>query len=152
MQQWHFVLCQPLCFPCWRRYGAHTDYQGFTVLLQDDRDEGKLDSGGLEVWIGDAWVPVTPRQGCFVVNVGDLYSLWTNGRWKSTIHRVTNPQRGSIAAQRSRFSAPFFSGPRGASVITALPTRKCVDDSHPPQHDAVTASAHLHAKLGVSNV
>ena len=36
------------------RYGAHTDYQGFTVLLQDHRDVGQLDAGGLEVQVAAA--------------------------------------------------------------------------------------------------
>ena len=43
------------------RYGAHSDYQGFTILLQDWEDEGRAGSGGLEVQSpGDA-LPVLVR-------------------------------------------------------------------------------------------
>ena len=31
------------------RYGAHTDYTGYTILCQDDNDVGALDAGGLQV-------------------------------------------------------------------------------------------------------
>merc|ERR1712188_341588 len=89
--------------PAWEgklRYREHSDYTGFTVLLQDE-DDGCESSGGLEVDIDGVWVPVVPRKGCFVINIGDLFELWTNDRWRSTPHRVTSPQTGSRAATRS---------------------------------------------------
>lgn len=135
------------------RYGAHSDYQGFTILLQDPRDEGRrLDAGGLEVQTSDrqSWIPVTPRPGCFVVNIGDLYEVWTNGRWRSTVHRVSNPPTGSDARHQSRFSIPFFTGPSGDSLIETLPT--CVDDEHPSQWPPISAKEHLISKLTVSNL
>jgi isopenicillin N synthase-like dioxygenase len=155
------------------RYGAHTDYQGFTVLLQDDRDEGVSDAGGLEVLLSEAepertralteagelesrgegrmaWMAVKPLPGCFVVNVGDLYELWTNGRWKSTIHRVTNPPHGHEAARCSRLAVPYFTGPGGNPLIEALPT--CVDATHPALYAPVGAHEHLLSTLTSSNL
>ena len=134
------------------RYGAHSDYQGFTILLQDPRDEGKLDAGGLEVQSQDrqSWIPVTPQPGCFVVNIGDLHEVWTNGRWRSTVHRVSNPPPGSDARQQSRFSIPFFTGPSGDSLIKTLPT--CIDDAHPAKWSPISAKEHLLSKLAVSNL
>jgi isopenicillin N synthase-like dioxygenase len=150
------------------RYGAHSDYQGFTILLQDPADEGKADAGGLEVQArtaaataagtavgaGSGWLPVTPQPGCFVVNIGDLHEVWTNGRWRSTVHRVSNPPPGSPARQQSRYSIPFFTGPSGESIIEVLPT--CVDEEdagHPAaQWSPISAKEHLLSKLATSNL
>ena len=79
-------------------YGSapHTDYGFITLLLQDE-------TGGLAVMNGaDQWVPAPPRPGCFVMNVGDMAMRMSNGRWRSTRHRVIN------TAERDRYSAPFF--------------------------------------------
>merc|ERR1712048_406581 len=92
------------------RYREHSDYSGFTILLQDAED-GCDGSNGLEVDIDGVWVPVKPRKGCFVINIGDLFELWTNDRWRSTPHRVTSPQAGTPAATRSRYTVLLFSGP-----------------------------------------
>ena len=91
-----------------------------------------------------------PHKGAFVVNIGDLYEIWTNGRWRSTVHRVMKPPPGSAAAAAPRLSIPFFTGPHNDAVIEAMPT--CVDDDHPPLYAPVTAGVHLLRKLGVSNV
>eukprot|EP00927_Polykrikos_kofoidii_P050205 TRINITY_DN44125_c0_g1_i1.p1 TRINITY_DN44125_c0_g1~~TRINITY_DN44125_c0_g1_i1.p1 ORF type:complete len:395 (-),score=60.09 TRINITY_DN44125_c0_g1_i1:309-1376(-) len=132
------------------RYGAHTDYQGFTILLQDEGDEGQLGRGGLEVFFQGEWVAVAPQPGCFIVNIGDLYEVWTNGRWRSTLHRVTNPPPHTAAAAAARLSLPFFTGPRPDAMIEALPS--CVSATNPAKHPPVRALDHLLAKLGVSNV
>merc|ERR1712118_338012 len=58
------------------RFGAHTDYQLYTVLKPDYADWSTPDAGGLEVLLKDrsTWLPVVlPREDAFVVNIGDLY-------------------------------------------------------------------------------
>ena len=47
-----------------------------------------------------------PRPDCFVMNIGDLLERWTNGRFKSTLHRVVN-------TGRERYSTAFFLGEVG---------------------------------------
>ena len=133
------------------RYGEHTDYTGFTILHQDENDVGALDAGGLEVRLPSAeWVALRPTVGSFVVNIGDLYEVWTNGRWKSTVHRVANPAAGSKAARSARLSIPFFTGPHNEALIEAMPT--CVSSDNPPKHAPVLALDHLLNKLAASNV
>jgi isopenicillin N synthase-like dioxygenase len=52
--------------------GAHTDYECFTLL--------KPTAPGLEVMNGAGeWIDVPPVPGTFVVNIGDMLELWTNG-------------------------------------------------------------------------
>eukprot|EP00794_Sanderia_malayensis_P010096 gene10096-11127_t len=48
------------------RYGAHKDYDSFTILKQDDK------VGGLEVFNSEneSWVPVELVENSFVINVG----------------------------------------------------------------------------------
>lgn len=52
--------------------GAHTDFGAITLLLTDEHS-------GLQLRLRDKWVDVPPRPDCFVMNIGDLMELWTNG-------------------------------------------------------------------------
>lgn len=70
-----------------QRYGAHTDYQGFTILKADENDWVVDGAGGLEVLVPgtDTWFPVNTKvlksnEKVFVINAGDLIQLWTNDR------------------------------------------------------------------------
>src|SRR5207237_2378038 len=52
-------------------------------------------AGGLEVRRSDGtWLKAPPIAGTWVVNVADMLSRWTNGRWQSTPHRVKNLSGG----------------------------------------------------------
>ena len=51
---------------------------------------------------------------------GDLIQRWTNDTWRSNVHRVRNPSRGSEEAQRSRLSLVFFTGPMDTTVVTPI--------------------------------
>ncbi len=108
-------------------YGAHTDYQGFTILRPDDSDwDDTTGAGGLQVfsekendWI-NVKIPDELKHDAFVVNSGDLIERWTNKWFKSTLHRVLGPIRNS-ASSASRLSIVFFTGPRHDAVIEVLP-------------------------------
>ncbi|MDF3289092.1 isopenicillin N synthase family dioxygenase [Streptomyces silvisoli] len=90
--------------------GAHKDYGFLTLLLQDD-------IGGLQVEREDGvFHDVPPLPGAFVVNLGELLEVATNGYLKATNHRVVSP-----AAAQERFSVPFFYNPRLDARIEPLP-------------------------------
>ena len=110
--------------------GAHTDWGALTFLLQDD-------AGGLEVQnISGDWVYAPPLTGSFVVNLGDMIERWTNGLYRSNLHRVLNRARG-----RSRYSVAYFSNPDFHSRVECLPT--CTDAAHPARYAPCTAGQHL---------
>ena len=46
---------------------------------------------------------------------------WTNGHWKSTLHRVTNPVPAKASSSR-RLSVAFFHKPNYDALIEVLPT------------------------------
>ncbi|KAH6974603.1 2OG-Fe(II) oxygenase [Ilyonectria sp. MPI-CAGE-AT-0026] len=82
--------------------GAHTDFGGVTVLLQEPSRHG------LEVWLEDSetWVPVEALEDVYVINCGDMVMKWSGGQYKSARHRVINK-----ASRESRLScATFFHG------------------------------------------
>ncbi|MDP5053335.1 MAG: isopenicillin N synthase family oxygenase, partial [Congregibacter sp.] len=80
--------------------GAHTDYGMLTLLFQDA-------VGGLQVQSEDgAWHDVPPRPDAIVINAGDLLERWSNGRYRSTWHRVLPRQQGA-----ERFSIALFVDP-----------------------------------------
>lgn len=114
--------------------GAHTDYGLMTLLFQDQ-------VGGLQVLNKQQqWIDVPPLKGGIVINSGDLLELWTNGRYKSTLHRV-QPQIGG----GERLSIAMFIDPDSATRVEVLDS--CVDASHPARFAAITAGEHLQQKI-----
>lgn len=100
------------------RAAGHEDINTITLLLG-------AEEAGLELLTRQGeWVAVDTPPGALVINVGDMLQRQTNGRLRSTTHRVVNP-RGE-AAKRARYSMPFFLHFRPDFVIEALP--ECVDD------------------------
>ncbi|MEZ5342368.1 MAG: 2-oxoglutarate and iron-dependent oxygenase domain-containing protein [Acidimicrobiales bacterium] len=88
--------------------GEHTDYGLLTVLAQDE-------CGGLQVRLDDDWIDVPPEQGVFVCNLGDMIERLTEGRYRSTVHRVRN------TSGRSRLSFPLFLDPSWDAVVPVMP-------------------------------
>lgn len=111
----------------------HTDY-GFITILAQDRQ------GGLEVRRRDGtWLAAPPIPGTWVVNVADMLSRWTNGRWQSTPHRVKNLSGGD------RYSCPYFFDMSMDSIVEVLPT--CHDASAPPRFPPVRYGDYLIERL-----
>ncbi|MFJ4623243.1 isopenicillin N synthase family dioxygenase [Streptomyces sp. NPDC088812] len=89
--------------------GAHKDY-GYLALLQQD------EVGGLQVQREDGgWIDAVPVPDAFVVNIGEMLEIATQGYLKATRHRVVSPRPGV-----DRYSVPFFLGPRLDAVVEPL--------------------------------
>lgn len=125
------------------RYGAHTDYECFTILKPDASDWSSADSGGLQVQLQDGeFAPVVVPAHAFVVNGGDLIQRWTNDKWKSAMHRVKKPSVGSAAAAHKRQSIAFFTAPRSEAVIT------CIEGINgPAKYPPITCGEHVRMKI-----
>ncbi|TXS95330.1 isopenicillin N synthase family oxygenase [Parahaliea maris] len=114
--------------------GAHTDYGILTLLFQRD-------VGGLEVQDQQGnWQAVPCVPGAVVINTGDLMEHWTNGRFRSTLHRVR-----PMTTSRERYSVAFFVDPDSATLVDALPA--CVDAANPLRYAPITAGEHIRRKL-----
>ena len=97
------------------RAGAHTDYGTFTILYGDDTP------GGLQVRLRNGrWIDVHPTSGALICNVGDLMARWTNDRWISNLHRVTNPP--SKHASINRIAIPFFHNTNHDALVECIPS------------------------------
>ena len=78
------------------------------------------EEAGLELLTQDGrWIPVSPKPGELVINIGDMLQRLTNGRLRSTSHRVVNP--APDRASKARYSMPFFLHFRSDFLIEALP-------------------------------
>ncbi|WP_369117763.1 isopenicillin N synthase family dioxygenase [Mycobacterium avium] len=93
--------------------GAHRDAGVLTLLLAEPGSRGlQVRRGGPG---GDGWIDVPPRQGAFIVNIGELLEAATRGYLRATEHRVN--LAGSTA---ERISVPYFFNPRLDARIPVL--------------------------------
>lgn len=88
--------------------GAHKDGGFVTVLLQDVQE-------GLEVELEDTWVKAPPLPGAFVINIGEVLELASNGYLRANVHRVVTPPAGT-----DRLSVAFFFGARLDATVPLL--------------------------------
>ncbi|MER5775945.1 2-oxoglutarate and iron-dependent oxygenase domain-containing protein [Streptomyces sp. NPDC002039] len=112
--------------------GAHKDYGFLTLLLQDS-------VGGLQVVRDGRYVDIPPLPGAFVVNLGELLEIATEGYLRATDHRVVSPP-----GAQERFSVPFFYNPRLDAVVETVPGAY-LSEAPGVAHDA---SNPLHAEYG----
>ena len=118
--------------------GAHTDYGLLTLLFQDD-------VGGLQVMDNQQqWQDVAPVADGIVINSGDLLERWTNGRYRSTPHRVQ-----ARIGDRDRLSIAMFIDPDSNTQVEALAS--CVSAENPAKYPITTAGEHIQQKLDASH-
>ncbi|KAL0407465.1 UNVERIFIED_CONTAM: protein SRG1 [Sesamum latifolium] len=91
----------------------HSDAVGLTILLQANEMEG------LQIKKDGVWIPVSPLPNAFVVNVGDILEIVTNGAYRSIEHRAT------VNSRKERLSIATFLSPKedghlgpAASLVT----------------------------------
>ncbi|RWR73489.1 2-oxoglutarate-FeII type oxidoreductase-like protein isoform X1 [Cinnamomum micranthum f. kanehirae] len=112
--------------------GAHSDYGLITLLAADD-------VMGLQICRDkDAkpqiWEYVAPLKGAFVVNLGDMLERWSNGIFRSTLHRV-------IVNGEERYSIAYFVEPSHECLVECLPS--CKSDTNPPKFPPVKCATYL---------
>ncbi len=88
--------------------GAHKDSGFLTVLLQDVQS-------GLEVELDGNWISAPPIRGTFVVNIGEVLEMASDGYLRATMHRVVTPPAGT-----DRISVPFFFAARLDATVPLL--------------------------------
>ncbi|CAN1173690.1 2-oxoglutarate-dependent dioxygenase 11 [Linum perenne] len=87
----------------------HSDAVGLTLLTQVN------DVQGLQIRKDGEWVPIVPIPGAFIVNVGDIIEIMSNGEYKSIEHRaVVNPNK-------ERLSIAAFHNPYRNAMVEPLP-------------------------------
>jgi len=119
------------------RAGAHEDINTITLLLG-------AEEAGLELKTQDGrWLAVSPKPGELVVNIGDMLQRLTNGRLRSTSHRVVNP--APDRASKARYSMPFFLHFRPDFVIEALPGT--VPAGEEPKWPPISSHEYLQERL-----
>lgn len=163
------------------RYGAHTDYLGFTILRPDKRDWHRVFDislgvevlcGGLEAQCRNTpdWIQVKlPLEvNALIVNTADLFQRWTSDRWHSPVHRVVNPSiiassktggltdNSALANSRNipRQAIIFFSGPLDECLITpvSMPdSLEAVPESFAKHYDSVKTNDYFLMKIDRTN-
>ncbi|KAL1188724.1 2-oxoglutarate-dependent dioxygenase 33 [Cardamine amara subsp. amara] len=112
--------------------GAHSDYGMMTLLATDD-------VMGLQICKDkDAkpqkWEYVPSIKKAFIVNIGDLLERWSNGLFKSILHRV-------LGNGQNRYSIPLFVLPSHKCLIDCLPT--CQSKINLPKYPAIKCSSYI---------
>ncbi|XP_052198800.1 probable 2-oxoglutarate-dependent dioxygenase SLC1 [Diospyros lotus] len=115
------VNCYPRCPEPELTLGIppHSDYGLLTLLLQDD-------VRGLQIRHHGRWVTVEPIPNSFVVNIGDHLEIFSNGRYKSVLHRVLVNSSKSRISVASLHSKPFD------RVIR--PSPKLINEANPKRY------------------
>lgn len=113
----HYPPIPETANPASIRAAAHEDINLITLLCE-------ATAGGLELLERDgSWRPIHALKGQIVVDAGDMLQNISNGFYKSTTHRVVNPDN----SRDRRFSMPFFVHPRSEASLNPLPG--CIEKS-----------------------
>ena len=116
--------------------GAHTDFGCLTLLAQDDNE-------GLEIAMPDGtWLSVPPIENTLIVNIGDMLAFWSGGKYRSTLHKVSN------RSGRTRHSLAFFYDPAYNTPLTNL--TNSLTEQNETGSEVKTALDHLLQKIGDS--
>ncbi|GMH16397.1 hypothetical protein Nepgr_018238 [Nepenthes gracilis] len=95
----------------------HSDHGLLTLLIQNE-------IGGLQVHHNGSWVQVNAIPNSFLVNTGDHMEIFSNGRYKSNLHRAV------VNRTATRISLAIANGPSLDTVVGPAP--ELVDsESHP---------------------
>ncbi|XP_038971130.1 protein DMR6-LIKE OXYGENASE 2-like [Phoenix dactylifera] len=124
------VNCYPACPEPNLTLGMppHSDYGFLTILLQDDVE-------GLQVQSGGEWITVEPVPNSFVINIGDHLEIFSNGRYKSVLHRVL------VNSSKSRISVASLHSLPPERMVS--PSPELVNEENPRMYEDTNFAAFL---------
>jgi isopenicillin N synthase-like dioxygenase len=141
------------------RNPPHSDLGTLTLLFQHDVGglqiadmSSTTETSSTAVSKDARFLDVQPSSEMVLVNVGYLLMRWTNGRWKNTVHRVSEPPSvdGTKGPESrslpERYSIAFFSFPNAETAITPLST--CCNAEMPKKWGPLNAGKYLLKKRG----
>ena len=79
----------------------HTDW-GYITILWTNND-------GLQIKNNNEWIDVPTIPNHFIINIGDMFEILSNGKFKSTVHQVT--------VKNEKYSMAFFYEPSLDTII-----------------------------------
>nr|XP_027187633.1 protein SRG1-like isoform X2 [Cicer arietinum] len=91
-------------------HNPHSDAGALTILLQVNEMEG------LQIKKDGMWIPIKPLSNAFVINIGDMLEILTNGTYRSIEHRAT------VNSKKERISIATFHRPQISRIIGPTPT------------------------------
>ncbi|KAG9227566.1 hypothetical protein CCMSSC00406_0000788 [Pleurotus cornucopiae] len=124
--------------------GAHRDYGCLTFLYADPtpnalqvflpKRAAEIINGTSSITNGlpseeggeeGVWITADPIPGCVVCNIGEMWEIWTNGLYRSTLHRVIH------RSSNYRVSIPFFFEPNFDANISPLAAAARIKSAQP---------------------
>ncbi|XP_047310963.1 protein SRG1-like [Impatiens glandulifera] len=105
----------------------HSDSTGLTILFQAN------ETVGLEIMKNSKWISVKPLPGTFIVNIGDIMEIVSNGAYRSILHRAR------VNSSKERLSIATFHNPNLEKELGPAPSL------------ITTESPALFKKVGVSD-
>ncbi|XP_054817716.1 gibberellin 3-beta-dioxygenase 1-like [Prosopis cineraria] len=93
---------------------------------------------------GIGWVPVCPDPDSFVVLVGDILEILSNGRFTSVLHRVT------VSRDANRYSYAFFHRPSYETLISPFHSPSRFHAVTLKEYDAIKAKDRPNALASIS--
>ncbi|CAJ2648258.1 unnamed protein product [Trifolium pratense] len=88
----------------------HSDAAALTILLQAS------DIEGLQIRKDGQWISIKPLTNAFVINIGDILEILTNGIYRSIEHRAT------VNSKKERISIATFHRPPMSKVLGPTPS------------------------------
>ncbi|KAK6939927.1 Non-hem dioxygenase N-terminal domain [Dillenia turbinata] len=104
---------------------AHTDAGGVILLFQDDV------VGGLQILKDGKWIDVQPLPNSIVINTGDQIEVLSNGKYKSTWHRVLATPDGNRRSIASFYNPSLKATIAPAPHLVELATSEANNEAYP---------------------
>ncbi|RVX10775.1 Protein SRG1 [Vitis vinifera] len=112
-------------------FAPHSDADALTILFQLN------DTEGLQIRKEGRWVPVKPLPNAFVVNIGDIMEIVSNGIYQSIEHRAMVNSAKKRLSVATFFSsnldselgpAPSLISPQNPAIFQRVPIEKYFKD------------------------